>query len=385
MSKSSSTAVCVPPPLASAGKLHLAGISKSFGPVDVLYPLDLTVEVGEFLVLVGPSGCGKSTLLRLIAGLETPTTGEIYINNTLVNQVAPKDRDIAMVFQNYALYPHMSVWDNLAFGLKMRKTPRAELMKRVEQTAERLELTPLLKRKPKELSGGQRQRVALGRAIVREPQLFLMDEPLSNLDARLRQQTRHELAQLHHSLAQTTGASTVYVTHDQVEALTLGHRIAVLNAGKLEQVATPQEVYQRPQTLFVASFIGQLSVLQAAVKGETLTLGPELSWPLEQSAFWVEKARSLQQITLGIRPESWQVVADNTPSSLQQLCLTGTLTSRELLGSEQQVQLAVEGLSSPLLVRLPAQQLVALGQRLTVAVAPQALHAFCATTGQRLG
>ncbi|MBI4322457.1 MAG: ATP-binding cassette domain-containing protein, partial [Chloroflexi bacterium] len=225
-------------------------VTKTYG--NVLAVDDVTIEIRdkEFLVLVGPSGCGKSTILRLIAGLEEVTSGNIYIGDRLVNDVAPKDRDIAMVFQSYALYPHMNVYDNLAFGLKLRKVPAADIDRRVRAAAESLGIVELLKRKPKELSGGQRQRVAVGRAIVREPKVFLMDEPLSNLDAKLRVQTRAELIKLHQRL-QTT---VIYVTHDQVEAMTMGTRIAVMKDGVVQQLDTPQRIYEQPANVFVAQF-----------------------------------------------------------------------------------------------------------------------------------
>ncbi|HEX9670548.1 MAG TPA: sn-glycerol-3-phosphate ABC transporter ATP-binding protein UgpC [Thermoanaerobaculia bacterium] len=230
----------------------LDGIRKEFGPVTVIEHLDLAVRDREFMVLVGPSGCGKSTALRMIAGLEEITAGTISIGGRVVNDVAPKDRDIAMVFQSYALYPHMTVRQNLEFGLKIRKTPREEMERRVREAAEILGVTELLDRKPKQLSGGQRQRVAVGRAIVRKPAVFLFDEPLSNLDAKLRVQMRAEISKLQKTLETTT----VYVTHDQIEAMTMGHRIAVMRAGALQQVGTPLEVYERPANLFVAGFIG---------------------------------------------------------------------------------------------------------------------------------
>ena len=227
-------------------------VTKKFGEVTAVNDFDVDIKDKEFLVLVGPSGCGKTTALRLVAGLEEITTGNIYIGERLVNDVAPKDRDIAMVFQSYALYPHMSVYDNLAFGLKLRKTPKADIDRRVKDAAEILQIGALLDRKPKQLSGGQRQRVALGRAIVREPKVFLMDEPLSNLDAKLRVQTRAEISKLHQRL-QTT---IIYVTHDQVEAMTMGTRIAVMNNGLLQQLDTPQTLYDKPANMFVAGFIG---------------------------------------------------------------------------------------------------------------------------------
>ncbi len=243
----------------------LQGVTKRFGEVLAVSNLNIEVQDREFLVLVGPSGCGKSTTLRLIAGLEELSEGNIYIGDRLVNDVAPKDRDIAMVFQSYALYPHMSVYDNLAFGLRLRKTPKKEIERRVQEAAELLAIGELLDRKPKQLSGGQRQRVALGRAIVREPKCFLMDEPLSNLDAKLRVQTRAELIRLHERL-QTT---VIYVTHDQTEAMTMGSRIAVLRDGVLQQIGAPQMVYDNPSNMFVAGFIGSpaMNFFDAKVTG----------------------------------------------------------------------------------------------------------------------
>ncbi len=236
--------------------VRLVNLTKHFGRVVAVEELTLDIHDQEFLVLVGPSGCGKTTALRMVAGLEEATAGEIYIGDRLVNDVSPKDRDIAMVFQNYALYPHMTVYDNMAFGLRLRKVPRAEIQRRVSEAAQMLGLSELFSRRPKELSGGQRQRVALGRAIVREPKVFLMDEPLSNLDAKLRVQTRAELIKLHRRL----GITTIYVTHDQVEAMTMGDRIAVLKDGVIQQVDTPMALYRRPANLFVAGFIGSPSM-----------------------------------------------------------------------------------------------------------------------------
>ena len=243
-------------------------VAKSYGDVAVIDDLNLRVHDGELMVLVGPSGCGKSTALRMIAGLEDVTAGTISIGGRVVNQLAPKDRDIAMVFQNYALYPHMSVRQNLEFGLRMRRAPRAEIDARIGRAAEILGIAHLLDRKPKDLSGGQRQRVAVGRAIVRQPAVFLFDEPLSNLDAKLRVQMRAEITRLQHDL----GTTSVYVTHDQVEAMTMGHRIAVMRAGKLQQVGTPLEVYEHPANVFVAQFIGTppMNLVQATVEGGQL-------------------------------------------------------------------------------------------------------------------
>src|SRR5438445_303087 len=233
-------------------KVQLRDCRKSYADLEVIHGVDIDVADGEFIVIVGPSGCGKSTLLRMVAGLETITGGEIVIGDRVVNRLEPKDRDIAMVFQNYALYPHMSVFDNMAYGLKIRGLARSDIDARVKRAGEILELGPLLERKPRQLSGGQRQRVAMGRAIVREPAVFLFDEPLSNLDAKLRVQMRFEIQKLHRRLSTTS----LYVTHDQVEAMTLAQRMIVMNAGRAEQIGTPMEVYENPQTMFVAGFIG---------------------------------------------------------------------------------------------------------------------------------
>jgi len=260
----------------------------------VIHGIDAEIDSGEFVVIVGPSGCGKSTLLRMVAGLEEITGGEIEIAGRIVNDVEPADRDIAMVFQNYALYPHMSVFDNMAYGLKIRKLPAAEIRARVDKAARILELQPYLKRKPRELSGGQRQRVAMGRAIVREPAVFLFDEPLSNLDAKLRAQTRLEIQKLHQEL----GITALFVTHDQVEAMTLAQRMIVLNAGRMEQFGTPEQVYAEPATTFVASFIGSppMNLLAGQAAGGVFELGDaRLALP--------EAAPRDGALILGLRPE----------------------------------------------------------------------------------
>ena len=267
-------------------------VNKSYGDVHVVKDMNLSINDGEFMVLVGPSGCGKTTSLRMIAGLEEITSGELKIGDRVVNDVPPKDRDIAMVFQSYALYPHMTVRDNMAFGLKLRKLPKADIEKRVNEAAGILSLEKLLDRKPKELSGGQRQRVALGRAIVREPAVFLMDEPLSNLDAKLRVQTRAEIARLH----QRMGTTFVYVTHDQVEAMTMGTRIAVMSDGVLQQVGSPQTLYDTPANRFVAGFIGSpaMNFLEVTASDGKLT-GPEgwtLPVPSRLAALWVRTMTS---------------------------------------------------------------------------------------------
>ncbi len=316
---------------------------KRFG--DVVAVRDLTMEVKdkEFLVLVGPSGCGKSTTLRMLAGLEEVTEGTIWIGDRIVNDVPPKDRDIAMVFQSYALYPHMSVYDNMAFGLKLRKVPKDEIERRVREAAKILGIENLLGRKPRALSGGQRQRVALGRAIVREPQVFLLDEPLSNLDAKLRVQTRAELIKLHRRL-QTT---FIYVTHDQVEAMTMADRIAVLNNGVLQQLDTPQNLYDHPANLFVAGFIGSPSMnffdaTLTGTKGEMYvdTGGFRLRVP-EQIAQAVADWLG-QQVILGIRPEHIHHV-QFTPPGINAQRIKAQLDVQELLGNERLFYLEAGG------------------------------------------
>src|SRR5687768_8593625 len=279
-------------------------VEKYFGNVHVLKDLNLDVSDGEFLVLVGPSGCGKTTALRLLAGLEEISDGSVYIGDRRVNDVAPKDRDIAMVFQSYALYPHMSVYDNMAFGLKLRKTPKAEIDKRVKEAAEMLGITQYLDRKPKALSGGQRQRVALGRAIVRNPAVFLMDEPLSNLDAKLRVQTRSEISKLHQRLKTTF----IYVTHDQVEAMTMGTRIAVMKDGILQQLDSPQKLYDEPSNMFVAGFIGSPSMnffearLDRGDGGAVVDFGP-FKLPLPAQKLDKLGGHIGKPVYFGIRPE----------------------------------------------------------------------------------
>lgn len=291
-------------------EVRLTGVRKSFGAVEVLKGVDLSIADGEFVVFVGPSGCGKSTLLRTIAGLEEATDGDIEIGGRRVNDLSPSDRGIAMVFQSYALYPHMSVRENMAFGLKLAKTDKAEIDRRVNAAAETLNITDYLDRKPKALSGGQRQRVAIGRAIVREPQVFLFDEPLSNLDAALRVRMRYEFASLHQRL-QTT---MIYVTHDQVEAMTLADRIVVLSAGRIEQVGAPMELYEHPRNLFVAEFIGSPKmnlipavVVEASATGAVVrtSAGETLRADVDAS-----RAKAGDPVTLGIRPEHLALEGD---------------------------------------------------------------------------
>src|SRR2546430_2690632 len=278
-------------------KVALRRLTKSYANLEVIHGVDMEVSDGEFIVIVGPSGCGKSTLLRMVAGLEAITGGEIVIGDRVVNALEPKDRDIAMVFQNYALYPHMSVFDNMAYGLKIRGLAKDDIGRRVQRAAEILELAPLLERKPRQLSGGQRQRVAMGRAIVREPAVFLFDEPLSNLDAKLRVQMRFEIQKLHRRLSTTS----LYVTHDQVEAMTLAHRMIVMNGGRAEQIGTPMEVYENPQTMFVAGFIGSpaMNFMTAKSTGNgAITL--DHGGTARATNARIEAGRT---ITVGIRPE----------------------------------------------------------------------------------
>jgi multiple sugar transport system ATP-binding protein len=316
-------------------------VNKLYGDFQAVKDLNLEIGDGEFMVLVGPSGCGKTTSLRMIAGLEEITSGTLRIGDRVVNDVPPKDRDIAMVFQSYALYPHMSVRENLAFGLKLRKVPKAEIERRVNETAETIQLGKLLDRKPKELSGGQRQRVALGRAIVREPAVFLMDEPLSNLDAKLRVQTRAEIARLHQRL-QTT---IVYVTHDQVEAMTMGSRIAVMNDGVLQQVGAPQVVYDTPINRFVAGFIGSpaMNFLEVHMEGsgDTARLVAASDWSIPLPTRYREAATPKAGKTLiaGFRPEHLDIGEGGAG--------TGSFRARadvvEFLGNEEQLHVSAAG------------------------------------------
>jgi len=315
-------------------------VVKLFGEVTAVGDFNLEVQDGELMVFVGPSGCGKTTCLRMVAGLEEITSGTLRIGDRVVNDIAPKDRDIAMVFQSYALYPHMSVYDNLAFGLKLRKVPKPEIDRRVKEAAETIQLTALLQRKPKELSGGQRQRVALGRAIVREPAVFLMDEPLSNLDAKLRVQTRAEIARLHQRLKTTI----IYVTHDQVEAMTMGQRIAVMSQAKLQQVGTPRELYDHPANKFVAGFIGSpaMNFLAAELtgSGDSAALAVAgITIPLP--AYYREGvgAASGKKFTLGVRPEHLDVVAGGVPTASFQT----TADVVEYLGNEVLLHAIVSG------------------------------------------
>jgi multiple sugar transport system ATP-binding protein len=330
--------------------------------------VNLEIADGEFVVLVGPSGCGKSTTLRMVAGLEEVTSGEIYIGDRLVNDVAPGQRDIAMVFQNYALYPHMSVYQNMAFGLKMRRTAKPQIEKRVKDAAAILSIETLLDRRPRELSGGQRQRVALGRAIVREPKVFLFDEPLSNLDAKLRVQMRAEIARLHQRLKTTV----IYVTHDQVEAMTLGQRIVLMDRGVIQQVDAPMNIYHRPANRFVGSFIGSpaMNFFTGEVQDGAFRFAGGRSIP-------VDSAIPNGAATLGVRPEDLVSGGDGLPLG------PVTLDVVEQMGHETMVHFDFAG--SSYVARLPADTRVQPGNQLSLAIRPNAYHLFAADdSGRRL-
>ena len=356
--------------------------SVTFEHAERLYPgadrpavddLNLEIEDGEFMVLVGPSGCGKSTSLRMLAGLEEVTNGAIRIGDRDVTNVPPKDRDIAMVFQNYALYPHMTVADNMAFSLKMAKVDKDERMKRVQEAAKLLDLEPYLDRKPKALSGGQRQRVAMGRAIVRHPQVFCMDEPLSNLDAKLRVSTRTQIA----ALQQRLEITTVYVTHDQVEAMTMGDRVAVMKDGILQQVDSPLNLYDRPANLFVAGFIGSpaMNLMSAKPSDGGAKIG-EYVVPIDRTA----ASRSHGDITVGVRPESWRLVGENDGG------LPVRITVVEELGADAYIYgtCDVEGTPGEVVVRIDARRDHQKGETVYVTTDPGHVHVFDTESGERL-
>ena len=350
--------------------------------------LNLAISDGEFLVLVGPSGCGKSTSLRMLAGLEDVNSGRILIGDKDVTDVQPKDRDIAMVFQNYALYPHMSVHDNMGFALKIAGTPKDEIDKRVREAAKILGLTEYLDRKPKALSGGQRQRVAMGRAIVRKPKVFLMDEPLSNLDAKLRVQTRTQIASLQRSL----GVTTVYVTHDQTEALTMGDRIAVLKDGLLQQVGTPREMYDKPANEFVAGFIGSpaMNLGHFTVSGDVASIG-SAKIQLSRATLDAIKPEDGGKVAIGFRPESLEVVSASDEHSIPvRVSFVEELGSDayiygELVGAEgSEDKLGSGEDSSQIIVRVPPRTAPGAGETVYVRIKPGQEHIFSAATGERL-
>tara|TARA_B100000989_G_C19521504_1_gene464424 strand:- start:775 stop:1950 length:1176 start_codon:yes stop_codon:yes gene_type:complete len=386
------------------GAINITGAGKIY-PNGTRALEDVSIEVndGEFVVLVGPSGCGKTTLLRMVAGLEDITEGEISIADKIVNEVAPKDRDIAMVFQNYALYPHMSVYDNMAFSLKLRKFTKDEIDKKVKDAAKTLEIDELLDRKPKALSGGQRQRVAMGRAIVRSPQAFLMDEPLSNLDAKLRVQMRAELGQLHTQL-QTT---TLYVTHDQVEAMTMGDRVAVIRKGVLQQIDTPRQIYLYPKNIFVAGFIGSPSMnfvyatVKTSSKGSSFTFG-------EDEIFVKDAPESIKdyedkEIVLGIRPEAFedyvyanknefseeininvslleQLGSDTYIHFYKDLSPVQTEAIEEILADEGE-DISVLGTQTKFIARINPNATIEEGKNIKLSINPSKLHFFNPETG----
>jgi multiple sugar transport system ATP-binding protein len=369
-------------------------VDKSYGgKAKVIEDLNLHIRDHEFLVLVGPSGCGKSTILRMIAGLEEVTAGDLSIGERRVNDVAPKDRDIAMVFQNYALYPHMSVYDNMAFALQLRHIKKEEIQQRVKRAAATLGIEEYLQRKPRELSGGQRQRVALGRALVREPQVFLLDEPLSNLDAKLRVQTRAEISRLH----QQTGTTFVYVTHDQVEAMTMGDRIAVLNNGVIQQLGTPSELYNQPANLFVAGFIGSPAMnlfnarLLRGADGAQIVIGDGseartlrlAGTPAETIAG--QATSEGRPVIAGIRPEDLRLASEGSENTL-----AGTAEVVEHLGNEQVVYLRAPGMmaskgadGTSVTARVSAGADLRPGAQVTLQPDLAHLHVFDPATGQR--
>ncbi len=352
--------------------LRLAEIRKNFGKVRVIEGVSCEILEGEFIVILGPSGCGKSTLLRIIAGLETATEGQIFIGGKLVNQIEPKDRNIAMVFQNYALYPHMTVWENMAYGLKVRGVPKEEIAVQVKKAADILGLNGLMHRKPQQLSGGQRQRVAMGRAIVREPAAFLFDEPLSNLDAKLRVQMRLEIKKLHQSVRTTS----IYVTHDQVEAMTLADRLVVMNAGRFDQVATPLEVYNRPATQFVAGFIGSpaMNILKSTVSpaGDAVAL-PGGSWyPLAAPV----PAAAGREMMAGVRPEHASLAQGRGDLSL-------AVEMVEVLGADTLVHGTLAP-GVPFTVRLAGGLKITPGERLALNIKENQVHLFDEATGKRM-
>jgi len=350
--------------------VSFSNVRKSYGATEVIFGISMDVEDGEFIVIVGPSGCGKSTLLRMVAGLETITSGEIRIGERVVNRLEPKDRDIAMVFQNYALYPHMSVFDNMAYGLRIRGLPKAGIAERVRRAAGILELEPLLERKPRQLSGGQRQRVAMGRAIVREPAVFLFDEPLSNLDAKLRVQMRLEIQQLHRRL----GTTSLYVTHDQVEAMTLAHRMIVMNAGRAEQIGTPMEVYDNPQTQFVAGFIGSPSMnfLPGRVEdGARVALdGGGVAGVRAQSA------QAGRAVVVGLRPEHLH------PCAPDEAAVGGPVEMVEQLGADMLIH--VRHGRTAVVARMPHGPRPEVGRPMHFAADPARVFLFDTVNGARI-
>jgi len=347
--------------------VEIRNVRKAFGPVEILHGVSVDIADGEFVVLVGPSGCGKSTLLRMLAGLENITAGEIAIGGKVVNAVPPKDRDIAMVFQNYALYPHMTVFDNMAFSLTLAKAPRAVMEQEVNRAAKILGLEQLLQRFPRQLSGGQRQRVAMGRAIVRNPQVFLFDEPLSNLDAKLRVQMRAEIKELHQRLKVTT----VYVTHDQIEAMTMADKIVVMNNGNIEQAGRPLDLYDKPANLFVAGFIGSpaMNMVKGTVAGGAMRMDDGTEWPLPMNGSRPKDGPAIY----GVRPEHLRLDPQGIPATVQVV---------EPTGSETQVLMRIGG--QPVIGAFRERVSARPGEILPVRPDTALVHLFDQQSGQRL-
>jgi ABC-type sugar transport system ATPase subunit len=357
--------------------IEIAGVVKTFGTMRVIHGIDLSISDGEFVVLVGPSGCGKSTLLRMIAGLESISGGEVRIGGTVVNDLPPRDRDIAMVFQDYALYPHKSVADNIGFGLKMRGASRSAIEEKVKEAAQILQIGHLLDRKPGQLSGGQRQRVAMGRAIVRDPKVFLFDEPLSNLDAQLRAEMRVEIKKLH----QRFGTSIIYVTHDQVEAMTLAHRIAILRGGNLEQFDTPHRVYNSPRSTFVASFIGSPAMnfmpVDIASDGRSVRLPGGISIAARDGAGARFSMLSGRSVTLGLRPEHLALGAPGTDGAVM-----AKVVIVEPLGSDTLALLRVG--EAEMTGRFPPEAALRAGGEIGVSFQTDRAHLFDRENGRAL-
>ncbi|MFQ6674804.1 MAG: ABC transporter ATP-binding protein [Fidelibacterota bacterium] len=351
--------------------VRFSHVGKRFGKVRAVHDFTLEVKEGEFLVLVGPSGCGKTTLLRLLAGLEEPDTGDIFIDDRRVNDVLSKDRDIAMVFQNYALYPHMDIYSNMAFGLKLRRYPREEIRKRVNEAAHILKIASLLDRKPRAISGGERQRAALGRAIVRHPRVFLFDEPLSNLDAKLRVQMRAEIKRLHSQLKTTM----IYVTHDQVEAMTMADTMVIMTDGVIQQVGSPADVYKTPANMFVAGFIGSpaMNFIRGTWDGGTFT-APGLALPLKESRQLVPYAG--RHVVLGIRPEHITLAGSSRPHAVL------PVTVKEPLGHETLVHMKAG--DQDVVARINSTRLSGTETELSLRLDPAAFHFFDPDTGQSL-
>ena len=356
--------------------VKLKDVYKSFGETEVIHGISCDIKDGEFIVILGPSGCGKSTVLRMIAGLEVITDGEIFIDGNVVNRLEPADRDIAMVFQNYALYPHMTVYKNMAYGLKIRRMPKEEIDRRVRNAAEILELSEFLDRKPRQLSGGQRQRVAMGRCIVREPKVFLFDEPLSNLDAKLRVQMRLEIRKLHEDLKITS----IYVTHDQVEAMTLGDRLIVMDNGYAAQIGSPLEVYEHPATLFVAGFIGSPAMnfieVRLSSDGTSADIPGDVRVPLANGS---EPEHGGKEVILGIRPEHFEL------AEAKEGVMHFRVGQIELLGADTLVHGHFGEEKTSLTVRLPDVQHFEKSTVLPLTVPPNKLHLFDRETGNRIG